>query len=172
MDPETGSHRLTSGKDTWRARCPVYGLAGFGRGLAGDGRAATSAPARGSTSRWGGEPGRPDRRPEGAARHPACGVLPGAGVSQAWFYKWRHGDNSVRHKRRRALAATIAYLFKVHHGTYGSPRITADLHEAGWRVSPNTVAELMAEQGLSHDVGASGGPRLGRTSPHVRHRTC
>ena len=70
------------------------------------------------------------------------------GVSQAWFYKWRHGDGSPRRKRRKALAATIAYLFAKHRGTYGSPRITADLREMGWKVSPNTVAALMAEQGL------------------------
>jgi transposase InsO family protein len=71
------------------------------------------------------------------------------GVSQAWFYKWRRGDGSLRRRRRAGLAAVIAYLFTVHHGSYGSPRITADLREMGWRVSPNTVAMLMAEQGLA-----------------------
>ena len=50
---------------------------------------------------------------------------------------------------RAALAATIAYLFAKHQGTYGSPRITADLRAQGWRVSENTVATLMAEQGLT-----------------------
>jgi putative transposase len=70
------------------------------------------------------------------------------GMSQAWFYKWRHGDGSVRRKRRQALSATITYLFRAHHGTYGSPRITADLRDMGWRVSDNTVAKLMAEQGM------------------------
>jgi transposase InsO family protein len=29
-----------------------------------------------------------------------------------------------------------------------TPRITADLREQGWRVSKNTVAEIMREQGL------------------------
>jgi transposase InsO family protein len=70
------------------------------------------------------------------------------GVSQAWFYKWRHGDGSLRRARRAALAALIASLFAKHRGTYGSPRITADLKDLGWRVSVNTVAELMAEQHL------------------------
>jgi transposase InsO family protein len=76
----------------------------------------------------------------------ACRAL---GVSPAWFYKWRKGDVSLRRSRRRALAALIAYLFTRHRGTYGSPRITADLRESGWRVSKNTVAALMAEQGLA-----------------------
>jgi transposase InsO family protein len=70
------------------------------------------------------------------------------GVSQAWFHKWRNGDRSPRRKRRAALAAMIGYLFARHDGTYGSPRITADLRALGWRVSVNTVAKLMAEQGL------------------------
>jgi putative transposase len=56
------------------------------------------------------------------------------GVSQAWFYKWRRGDPSLRRKRRDALASVIAYLFTVDRGMYGSPRITADLREMGWKV--------------------------------------
>jgi transposase InsO family protein len=75
----------------------------------------------------------------------ACRALQ---VSPAWFYKWRDGDASPRHARRVALAAEVARLFAKHHGKYGSPRITADLREAGWRVSTNTVATLMREQGL------------------------
>src|SRR4051794_25857707 len=75
----------------------------------------------------------------------ACRAL---GVSQGWFYKWRDGDASPQHARRVALAAEIARLFAKHHGRYGSPRITADLHEAGWRVSENTVAAIMREQRL------------------------
>ena len=70
------------------------------------------------------------------------------GVSQAWFYKWKHGDMSPRRARRLALAAVIAWLFARHKGTYGSPRIWLDLREMGWRVSVNTVAALMAEQHL------------------------
>jgi putative transposase len=70
------------------------------------------------------------------------------GVSPAWFYKWRGGDGSLRRKRRAALAAHIAWLFAEHEGTYGSPRITAELREAGWKVSVNTVAMLMAEHRL------------------------
>jgi putative transposase len=75
----------------------------------------------------------------------ACRAL---GVSQAWLYKWRHGDPSVRHARRVQLTIQIQQLFARHHGRYGSPRITADLRELGWRVSVNTVAAIMAEHGL------------------------
>jgi putative transposase len=75
----------------------------------------------------------------------ACRAL---GVSQAWFYKWRHGDASPQHARREQLKVAIRRWFATHHGTYGSPRITADLRDEGWRVSKNTVAKLMAELGL------------------------
>jgi transposase InsO family protein len=75
----------------------------------------------------------------------ACRALK---VSPAWFYKWRHGDPSPRHARRIALAAEVARLFAKHRGRYGSPRITAELRDAGWRISVNTVAALMGEQGL------------------------
>lgn len=75
----------------------------------------------------------------------ACRAL---GVSPAWFYKWRGGDVSLRRARRRALGELVAVLFRQHRGTYGSPRITADLREAGWRISEKTVAALMAEQHL------------------------
>ena len=70
------------------------------------------------------------------------------GVSPAWFYKWRHGDASLQHARRERLAVQVERCFAQHHGTYGSPRITADLRDAGWRVSPNTGAAIMAELGL------------------------
>jgi putative transposase len=70
-------------------------------------------------------------------------------VSQAWFYKWSHGDPSPRHARREQLKIEIARLFAAHRGTYGSPRITADLRDEGWRVSENTVAQVMRELGLA-----------------------
>jgi putative transposase len=70
------------------------------------------------------------------------------GLSQAWFYKWRHGDASVRRARREQLRIEIQRLFAVHKGRYGSPRITAELHDQGWSVSVNTVSAIMAERDL------------------------
>jgi hypothetical protein len=71
------------------------------------------------------------------------------GVSQSWFYKWRGGAPGPRAQRRDRLKAEVARLFALHEGKYGSPRITADLREEGWRVSQNTVAALMGELGLA-----------------------
>jgi putative transposase len=71
------------------------------------------------------------------------------GVSQSWFYKWKDGALPPRAARRARLKAEIARLFAGRGGKDGSPRITAALREAGWRVSENTVAGLMREQGLA-----------------------
>ena len=71
------------------------------------------------------------------------------GVSRSWFYKWKAGRLAPRAARRQRLKAEVARLFELHAGKYGSPRITADLRGAGWRVSENTVAGLMRELGLA-----------------------
>jgi putative transposase len=76
----------------------------------------------------------------------ACRAL---GVSRSWFYKHKQGGLPARAARRAALAAEVRRLFTAHRGTYGSPRITAGLREAGWKVSTNTVAAVMREQGLA-----------------------
>ena len=59
------------------------------------------------------------------------------------------GTLPPRAARRARLAAEVRRLFAAHRGTYGSPRVTADLREAGWTVSENTVAAVMRELGLA-----------------------
>ena len=63
------------------------------------------------------------------------------------FYKWKAGELPPREARRQRLKAEVARLFARREGKDGSPRITAALRAAGWRVSENTVAALMREQG-------------------------
>ena len=86
------------------------------------------------------------RRADGVPVAVACRAL---GVSRSWFYKHASGRRPPRARRRERLKAEVARLFAEHEGKYGSPRITADLKDAGWRVSENTVAALMREQGLA-----------------------
>ena len=71
------------------------------------------------------------------------------GVSRSWLYKWQAGTLPPRAQRREQLKAEVKRLFELHGGKYGSPRITADLRDAGWRVSENTVAGLLRELGLA-----------------------
>jgi putative transposase len=77
-----------------------------------------------------------------------CAIL---GVSVSWLYQWldRHsGPATPRQRRRAELAAEVLRLFKASGRTSGSPRIHADLLEAGWTISVNTVADAMRRQGL------------------------
>lgn len=53
-----------------------------------------------------------------------------------------------RQQRRADLETKIATVHRESHGTYGSPRITGELHERGERVSAKTVAKIMASAGL------------------------
>jgi putative transposase len=76
----------------------------------------------------------------------ACRAL---GVSRSWSCKHEDGALPPRAARREQLRAEVRRLFAAHRGTYGSPRITADLREAGWVVSENTVAAVMRELGLA-----------------------
>ncbi len=82
-------------------------------------------------------------------RVPAAVACRALGVSRSWYYKHRGGALPPRAERRERLKAEITRLFGVHGGKYGSPRITADLRDGGWRVSENTVAALMRELGLA-----------------------
>jgi transposase InsO family protein len=86
------------------------------------------------------------RDAHGVPQAVSCRAL---GVSQSWFYKWKQGELPPRAARRERLKAEVARLFAARDGKDGSPRITAALRDAGWRVSENTVAALMREQGLA-----------------------
>jgi putative transposase len=79
-------------------------------------------------------------------------------VSTAGYYRWRAAQARSplpSEVRREDLDAKIISFHRASNGTYGSPRITTDLHEAGQPVSRNTVAARMASLGI---VGVS--PRL------------
>ena len=86
------------------------------------------------------------RDEHGIPRAVACRVL---GVSRSWFYKHEDGALPPQAARRERLRAEVRRLFAAHRGTYGSPRIAADLRDEGWQVSENTVAAVMAELGLA-----------------------
>jgi putative transposase len=83
-------------------------------------------------------------------------------VSRSGFYAWRQRRPSRRRIDDQALAAEIARIHADSDGTYGVPRIHAELAERGVRISRRRVARLLRELGLE---GVSRRRRRSTTRP-------
>lgn len=74
-------------------------------------------------------------------------------VSTSGYYKRAKRSVTTELTDQAQRKADLAAKIIDHHhdsgGTYGSPRITADLRTAGEQVSAKTVAKIMAEIGLA-----------------------
>ncbi len=75
-----------------------------------------------------------------------CRVL---GVSSSGYYTWRSRGRFNRAKHDEALGGTIRAIHEASGGTYGAPRMHAELTANGRRVSRKRVARLMREAGLA-----------------------
>jgi putative transposase len=83
------------------------------------------------------------------SQHPVsllCSVL---GVSRAGFYAWKDRPRSPRARRDDELLALIRTIHDESEGSYGWPRIHAELRQRGVRISRKRVARLMRQAGLS-----------------------
>jgi transposase InsO family protein len=78
-----------------------------------------------------------------------CHVLQ---VTRAGYYAWskrqESGKPSPRRERHRDLTEQVRLSYVRSRGTYGAPRIAAELKEQGVAVCVNTVAKLLRECGL------------------------
>jgi putative transposase len=84
-----------------------------------------------------------------------CRVL---GVSPAGFHAWRQRRPSARDQADAELLRRIRTVHGISQGTYGAPRIHAELQAEGIRVGEKRVARLMQEAGLA-GVSRRRGPR-------------
>lgn len=76
----------------------------------------------------------------------ACLTL---GVSRGGYYDWKSRPPSARSLRHIWLSGEIADIHKESGGTYGAPRITAELRQGrGVTIGKNSVVMLMKRQGL------------------------
>ena len=69
-------------------------------------------------------------------------------VSKSGYYAWRERRLSGRARMDIVLTATIPAIHGRSHGTYGSPRVHAQLRAEGLYVGRKRVARLMRAAGL------------------------
>jgi len=74
-----------------------------------------------------------------------CEVL---GVSRAGYYDWKERPESVRAVESKELLRRIRDIYEESEETYGSPRIHAELQEAGVRCGKNRVAKIMRKNNV------------------------
>jgi transposase InsO family protein len=74
-----------------------------------------------------------------------CAVL---GVSRSGYYGWRACPVSKRQERDAVKLKHVEAVFTASRGTYGSPRVHAELSAIGRAMSRRKVAELMQARGL------------------------
>jgi len=74
-----------------------------------------------------------------------CQVLQ---VSRGGYYRWLKHPISSRKKKDQMLLEHIKRIHKASEQTYGSPRITDQLHDEGVKVSRSHVAQMMKKLGI------------------------
>jgi putative transposase len=86
-----------------------------------------------------------------AAGFPVAAACQAAGVTRSAYYAWAATTAQGLAERHREQARLVSEIRRVHarsHGTYGSPRITAELGRRGWRVNHKRVERLMRSHGI------------------------
>ena len=85
---------------------------------------------------------------EHRAQYPVVMMCRLLGVSKSGFYAWLGRPASAPQSENEALKARIVEIHVGSRGTYGSPRIQAELLESGCRHGRNRIARLMRELGV------------------------
>lgn len=91
----------------------------------------------------------------------ACRVL---GVSRSGFHAWLSRPPSDRALSDTWLSERIGQIDEESRGTYGAPRVHAELRRQGVAVSRKRVEQLMRQAGLSGYVKR----RKGRATTRVQ----
>lgn len=73
-------------------------------------------------------------------------------VSRSGYYRWLRQPRSHRQVYDEQLWQVIQKIYQQNRGCYGSPRITDDLHDLGYRCGKQRVARIMREHGLRAKV--------------------
>jgi putative transposase len=82
------------------------------------------------------------------AKYPVRRMCRLLGVSPSGYYAWSRRKSSQHAQSDAELLLRIQTIYERSRGTYGAPRIHAELHACGELVSRKRVARLMREAGL------------------------
>ena len=89
------------------------------------------------------------------------------GVSPSGYYAWRRRGPSVRAQADADLTVRVSAIHARSRGTYGAPRIHAELSAGGAVASRKRVARVMRAAGIA-GVSRRRGPRTTRRAVRVR----
>ena len=89
------------------------------------------------------------------------------GVSTSGYYAWRQRPPSARAQADADLTARVRAIHTDSRGTYGAPRVHAELAEAGVAVGRKRVARVMRAAGIA-GVSRRRGPRTTRRDVQAR----
>lgn len=101
------------------------------------------------------------------AVYPIRSVSRVLGVSPSGFYAWRKRPPSKREQADDMLTQEIKKIHQKSKGTYGAPRIHAELAERGWHVGRKRVARLMRAADL-RGVSRRKAPRTTQRRPEAQ----
>lgn len=102
------------------------------------------------------------------ALHPITALCRVLGVSPSGYYAWRKRPLSARTRADVERRAAIQAIPRESRGTYGAPRIHAELAGRGIRVGRKRVARLMrtaALQGVSRPPNRGNSTRVRARAP-------
>jgi putative transposase len=100
-----------------------------------------------------------------AAGFPVAAACKAAGVTRSAYYAWATSAAQAAAERQREEARLVREIRRIHarsHGTYGAPRVTAELRRRGWSVNHKRVERLLRLHGI---VGWRPRRRRGLTKP-------
>jgi putative transposase len=84
-----------------------------------------------------------------AAGFPVAAACQAAGVTRSAYYAWTAKGPSARHHEQVRLVGEIRRIHARSHGTYGAPRVTAELRRRGQVVNHKRVERLMRTHGIA-----------------------
>jgi putative transposase len=110
-----------------------------------------------------------------AAGFAVAAACQAAGVTRSAYYAWAATTAQGPAERQREEAELVSEIGRIHarsRGTYGAPRIHAELRRRGWTVNHKRVERLMRATASSATGPAGAAASPSKTPPPRPPRIC